>query len=95
MKKTTTFKEKVAMIWTFPLMAIAAVGFAALTFVLYFGVYLMNVTGTTGAALYIIDRLRLKLTDIRLKRLIKKDEKLYKFGSSKLKKYEDTTSAAN
>jgi hypothetical protein len=95
MKKTTTLKEKIALTWTFPLVLVTVVAFAILTAVLYFGLYLMNITGTTGAALYIFDKLRLKITDIRLRKLIRKDEKLYKFDSSKLKKDENTTSIAD
>lgn len=95
MKKTTTLKEKVALVWTIPLVAIVVVAFALITAILYLSLYLMNITGTTGAALYIFDKVRLTLTDIKLKNLIRKDEKLYKFGSSKLKKDEDTASIAD
>lgn len=93
MKKTITFKEKIAMIWTFPMIFIAVIGFAALTFVLYFSIFLMNVTGTTGAALFIFDKIKLKLADMKFKKLIKKDEKRYKFDSLKLKKDEDSSEA--
>ena len=64
MKKTTTLKEKVALVWTIPLVAIVVVAFALITAILYLSLYLMNITGTTGAALYIFDKVRLTLTDI-------------------------------
>lgn len=95
MKKTVTLKEKIALTWTFPLVLIATIGFALITLVLYLTLYFFNVTGTTGAAIYIFDKLRLKIVEMQLNRLMRKDEKLYKFDSSKLKKDEDTTSTAN
>jgi hypothetical protein len=88
-------REKVALIWTFPIIFIVtcslAIGAGALVFI----AWLLNFTGTTGASIYLFEQMKLKLIDMRLRKLIKEDEKLYKFGSSKLKKDEDTTSTAN
>jgi len=95
MKKTTTTKEKIAMIWTLPIVAVASIAFAAITFAIYFTIFFFNVTGTTGAAIYIFDRVRLKIIDMRLKKLVKDDEKLHKFDFSKLRKNENTSKTAS
>ena len=49
--------------------------------------------GTIGASLYLFEAVKLKIIDIKLRGLIRKDEKLYKFESDNIKKNEDSSSA--
>jgi hypothetical protein len=43
----------------------------------------LNISGTIGAAIYLFDQTKLMLIGRRLKKLVKKDEEMYKFGSEK------------
>lgn len=88
-------REKIALIWTFPIIAMFVIVFAVIACVLVFISHVMNLSGTYGAAIYVFDKLKIKIIDRRLRKLVREDEKLYKFDSSKLTKNEDSSSAAN
>ena len=79
-------REKIAMIWTLPIAIVLILFLAISASLLSFIAYVLNFTGTIGATIYIFDQLKLKIIDRRLRKLIKQDEKLYKFDSEKQKK---------
>lgn len=74
-------REKIAMSWTFPIMFVVLILLAVLASLLHFIAYALNVSGTTGATIYIFDQLKNKIIDRRLRKLVKEDEKLHKFDS--------------
>jgi len=88
-------REKIAMIWTFPMIFILVVSFSVLSGILIVIANILTFSGTAGASIYLFDKIKLKVIDRRLRKLVREDEKLYKFGSSKLKKDEDTASIAD
>jgi len=73
--------EKVAMIWTFPLIIVLSAGISIVAILLYFSVQLLNLSGTLGASIYLFDKMKLMLIDKRLRKLVKEDEKKYNFES--------------
>lgn len=83
MTKKLTIIEKVAMTWTFPLMLVV---FSFLSFIAisaFLIVSFLNISGTIGACIYLFDQVKLLLIGRRLKKLVKKDEEMYKFDSEK------------
>mgnify|MGYP003338063811 CR=1 FL=1 len=76
-------KEKIAMVWTFPIMLVTFGALSVVAVLLYSLVLLLNVSGTTQAAIYLFDAVKHKLIERKLKKLIKEDEKKHKFGSDK------------
>lgn len=83
MKKSLSLIEKVAMTWTAPLMFVAFLILSMLAIFFFLLATFLNISGTIGASLYLIDQVRLRTIGYRLKKLIKKDENLHKFGSEK------------
>lgn len=83
MKKKLSIIEKVAMTWTFPLTLIAFVFLSVMAIFLFLLASFLNVSGTIGAALYLFEQTKLMIIGRRLKKLVKKDEEMYKFGSDK------------
>lgn len=81
------------MFWTFPIMLFVFALLSLATVFLYLLVSFLNVSGTIGASLYLFEAVKLKIIDIKLRGLIRKDEKLYKFESDNIKKNEDSSSA--
>jgi hypothetical protein len=86
MKKPLSLIEKVAMIWTFPITLVVSAAISIVVVFLYFLLQLLNITGTFGACIYLFDKIKMILIDRRMKKLIKDDEELYKFGSEKQNK---------
>ena len=95
MKNKLKTINKIAMFWTFPIMIFVFAFMSLATVLLYLLVSFLNISGTIGASLYLFELVKLKIIDNRLRRLIRKDEKLYKFESDNLKKNEDSSSAVN
>lgn len=83
MKKKLSIIEKVAMTWTFPLTLVAFVFLSVMAIFLFLLASFLNVSGTIGAALYLFEQTKLMIIGRRLKKLVKKDEEMYKFGSDK------------
>lgn len=88
-------REKIAMIWTLPIVFVLVMSFGILSGILVLIANILTFSGTVGASIYLFDKIKLKAIDMRLRKLVREDEKLYKFDSSKLKKDEDTTSIAD
>jgi hypothetical protein len=86
MKNNLRVIEKVAMTWTAPLMFVVFLSLSTLVILLFVIAAFLNISGTIGAAIYLIDQVKLRTVGFRLKKLIKKDEELYKFGSEKQNK---------
>jgi len=83
MKKKLTIIEKVAMTWTFPLMIVVFSFLSFIAIATFLIVSFLNISGTIGACIYLFDQVKLLLIGRRLKKLVKKDEEMYKFGSDK------------
>ena len=79
-------RERVALLWTFPIIFIVVFGLAIGAGILVLIAKILNFTGTTGSAIYLFEQIKLKMIDMRLRKLIKQDEKLHKFDSEKQKK---------
>ncbi len=94
-KSTLTIKEKIAMIWTFPLMLIVFSILAIISISAYLLVLMFNLSGTNGASIYLFDQVKLKIIGMKLKKLIKEDEKLHKFETMINQKDENTASSAS
>ena len=94
-KNKTTKLEKIALIWTIPIMAVVFAFLSALTITVYLMVKMLTLTGTLGASIYIFDQVKMIFIDRRLRKLVREDEKMYKFDSSKFKKDEDGTSTSD
>ena len=88
-------REKIAMIWTFPMVFVLVMSFGLLSGILILIANVLTFSGTAGASIYLFDKIKLKVIDRRLRKLVREDEKLHKFDSSKLKKDENTTSIAD
>jgi hypothetical protein len=83
MKKKLSIIEKVAMTWTVPLVFVAFTFLSLVAIFLFLLASFFNISGTIGAAIYLFDQTKLMLIGRRLKKLVKKDEEMYKFGSDK------------
>jgi hypothetical protein len=83
MKKKLSIIEKVAMTWTFPITLIAFAFLSVMAIFLFLFASFLNVSGTIGAAIYLFEQTKLMIVGRKLNKLIKKDEKMYKFGSEK------------
>lgn len=83
MKKKLTIIEKVAMTWTFPLMIVVFSFLSFIAIATFLIVSFLNISGTIGACIYLFDQVKLLVIGRRLKKLVKKDEEMYKFGSDK------------
>jgi hypothetical protein len=83
MKKKLSIIEKVAMTWTFPLVLVGFSFLSLMAIFLFLLASFLNISGTIGAAIYLFDQTKLMLIGRRLKKLVKKDEEMYKFGSEK------------
>ncbi len=74
-------KEKIAMTWTLPIAIVAMIIISLFTLIAYLITAFLDLTGTLGAAIIIINKVRIYL----LKKQIKKDgstiEDLRKFDS--------------
>lgn len=86
MKKNLRIIEKFAITWTAPLMFVIFLCLSMFAMLLFLLATFLNISGTIGAAIYLIDQVKLRTVGFRLKKLIKKDEELYKFGSEKQNK---------
>jgi preprotein translocase subunit SecG len=74
-------REKIAMIWTFPIIMVITISLAIIAFVLVAISKILNLTGTFGAGIYLFQQMKLKIIDRRLRKLVKEDEKLHNFDS--------------
>jgi hypothetical protein len=83
MTKKLTIIEKVAMTWTFPLMIVVFSFLSFIAIAAFLIVSFLNISGTIGACIYLFDQVKLLVIGKRLKKLVKKDEEMYKFGSDK------------
>jgi hypothetical protein len=83
MTKKLTIIEKVAMTWTFPLMIVVFSFLSFIAIAAFLIVSFLNISGTIGACIYLFDQVKLLVIGRRLKKLVKKDEEMYKFGSDK------------
>jgi hypothetical protein len=86
MKTNLTVIEKVALSWTAPLMLVVFLFLSMVAIALFLLASFLNISGTIGAALYLIDQVKFRAVGFRLKKLIKKDEELHKFDSEKQNK---------
>jgi hypothetical protein len=86
MKNHLRIIEKVAITWTAPLMFVVFLFLSLLVMLLFVIATFLNISGTIGAAIYLIDQVKLRSVGFRLKKLLKKDEELHKFGSEKQNK---------
>lgn len=82
MKKSLKLIEKVAMTWTAPLMFLVVLILSMLAILFFLLATFLNISGTIGASLYLIDQVRIRTVGFRLKKLMKKDEKLHNFDKS-------------
>jgi len=83
MKKNLSIIEKVAMTWTFPIMLVVFSLLSVMAIFLFLLASFFNISGTIGAAIYLFDQTKLMLVGRRLKKLVKKDEEIHKFGAEK------------
>lgn len=73
--------EKIAMVWTAPIVIAFSLTLALLALILTFVAKILTWSGTFGASIYLFDAMKLKLIDRRLRKLVKQDEKMHKFES--------------
>lgn len=83
MKNKLKIMEKVAMSWTAPLMFVFFLALSMIAIFIFLLASFLNISGTIGAAIYLFDQVKLMLIGRKLKKLVKKDEEMYKFGSDK------------
>jgi hypothetical protein len=81
MKKSLSIIEKVAMIWTFPIMLIAFAGISIITISLVLISQILNFSGTIGASIYLFENVKSILAGRSLKKLLEEDEKKHNFDS--------------
>lgn len=94
-KDALSLKEKTALIWTIPLVFALVSCLSIFAIVFFVSVFILNITGTTGATIYLFDMIKLKIIDRKLKKLIKTDEKLHRFEAMINRKDENTSSNAS
>ena len=85
-------KEKIAMIWAAPLTFVLVLVFLMVVSAVYLLLGFFNLSGTSGAIIYILDKFKIGIDGIRWRNLVKKDAKIHKFETGKLKKDEDPAS---
>ena len=74
-------REKIAMIWSFPIVAVITISLAIIAISLIVIAKILNFTGTMGAIIYLFQQMKLKIIDRRLRKLVKEDGKKYNFES--------------
>ncbi len=80
------------MIWAAPITFVLVLVFLMVISLAYLILGFFNISGTSGAMIYILDRFKIGIDGLRWRNIVKKDAKIHKFDSSKLKRDEDPTS---